>query len=91
MNHLSSTIPRRKKLFRGELIFCAFVKETGAHCSTVLKKTGALLFAGEGNLIVLYCFEENWCTTALRRKKPVIYCFEENWYTIVPRRIKLVF
>ena len=30
MNHLSSTVPRRKKLFRGELIFCAFLKETSA-------------------------------------------------------------
>ena len=30
MNHLSFTVPRRKKLFQGELVFSAFLKETGA-------------------------------------------------------------
>ena len=43
----------------------------GNQCSTVLKKTGALLFSGEGNQCSTV-FKENWCTTVLRRRKPVL-------------------
>ena len=61
-----------------------FRRRDSVHYCYQEKKTGALLFSGEGN----------WCTSVLRRRKQVFYSFnflrEGIWCYTVLRRKKLV-
>jgi len=58
-------------LFRGELVFGALLfSGEGNRWSTVLKRTGALLFLQEGNW-------SEWCSNIFKRKE-VVFC-QDYW------------